>query len=160
MARIQLQFPEDQFYYSTHLTVRVTDINGANHLGNDSMVSMISEAHARFLFDVGIEGLMCARRPHSYPAGDGWADGASNNNCFVEGAQLKVSTNRTKICLRRSTAPLQVRVCGIRRVGRAEIGTRGLPRTPVSAIREIGRTCVRFATVDTCYLPHVYPRLW
>ena len=48
MARIQLQFPEDQFYYSTHLTVRVTDINGANHLANDSMISMISEARARF----------------------------------------------------------------------------------------------------------------
>ena len=57
MARIQLQFPEDQFYYSTHLTVRVTDINGANHLGNDAMVSMISEARARFLFDVGIEDM-------------------------------------------------------------------------------------------------------
>jgi acyl-CoA thioesterase FadM len=55
MARIQLEFPEEQFYYSTHLTVRVTDINAANHLGNDSMISMISEARARFLFDAGIE---------------------------------------------------------------------------------------------------------
>ena len=55
MARLKLDFPEDQFYYSTTLTVRVTDINGANHLGNDSMISMISEARARFLFDFGIE---------------------------------------------------------------------------------------------------------
>lgn len=55
MARLTLDFPEDQYYYSTHLTVRVTDINGANHLGNDSMISMISEARARFLFDFGIE---------------------------------------------------------------------------------------------------------
>jgi acyl-CoA thioesterase FadM len=55
MARLKLDFPEDQYYYSTHLTVRVTDINGANHLGNDSMISMISEARARFLFDFGIE---------------------------------------------------------------------------------------------------------
>ncbi|WP_151638275.1 thioesterase family protein [Noviherbaspirillum aerium] len=55
MARLKLEFPEDQYYYSTHLTVRVTDINGANHLGNDSMISMISEARARFLFDFGIE---------------------------------------------------------------------------------------------------------
>ncbi|BCD87654.1 hypothetical protein PSm6_40610 [Pseudomonas solani] len=54
MARLTLNFPEDQFCYSTHLTVRVTDINGANHLGNDSMISMISEARARFLFDFGI----------------------------------------------------------------------------------------------------------
>jgi acyl-CoA thioesterase FadM len=54
MARLQLNFPEDQFYYSTPLTVRVTDINAANHLGNDSMISMISEARARFLFEFGI----------------------------------------------------------------------------------------------------------
>jgi acyl-CoA thioesterase FadM len=55
MARIKLQFPDDKFCYSTELTVRITDINGANHLGNDSMISMISEARARFLFDFGVE---------------------------------------------------------------------------------------------------------
>jgi hypothetical protein len=27
MARLQLIFPEDQFYYTTLMTVRVTDIN-------------------------------------------------------------------------------------------------------------------------------------
>lgn len=55
MARIFLEFPADRFCYSTQLTVRVTDINGANHLGNDSMISMISEARARFLYDYGVE---------------------------------------------------------------------------------------------------------
>ncbi|NEX63907.1 thioesterase family protein [Noviherbaspirillum galbum] len=54
MARLTLEFPEDQFHYSTTLTVRVTDINAANHLGNDSMISMISEARARFLWEFGI----------------------------------------------------------------------------------------------------------
>lgn len=54
MARLQLHFPEDQYCYSTQLTVRVTDINGANHLGNDSMISMISEARARFLYEFGV----------------------------------------------------------------------------------------------------------
>lgn len=54
MARLQLDFPEDQYYYSTQMTVRVTDINGANHLGNDSMISMISEARARFLYEFGV----------------------------------------------------------------------------------------------------------
>ncbi len=34
--------------------MRVTGINGANHPGNDSMTSMISEARARFLYDYGI----------------------------------------------------------------------------------------------------------
>jgi acyl-CoA thioesterase FadM len=54
MARLHLEFPEEQYYYSTPLTVRVTDINGANHLGNDSMISMISEARARFLYEFGV----------------------------------------------------------------------------------------------------------
>jgi acyl-CoA thioesterase FadM len=54
MARLSLQFPADQYCYSVNLAVRITDINGANHLGNDSMISMISEARARFLFDFGI----------------------------------------------------------------------------------------------------------
>lgn len=55
MARLKLEFPEDQFCFSTQLTVRVTDINAANHLGNDSMISMISEARARFLFEFGVQ---------------------------------------------------------------------------------------------------------
>jgi acyl-CoA thioesterase FadM len=54
MARLQLTFPEHQYCYTTTLTVRVTDINAANHLGNDSMISMISEARARFLFEYGV----------------------------------------------------------------------------------------------------------
>jgi len=54
MARLQLNFPEDQYYYSTQLTVRVTDINAANHLSNEAMIAMISEARARFLFEFGV----------------------------------------------------------------------------------------------------------
>lgn len=53
MARLKLDLPLHQLCYSTHLTVRVTDINSANHLANDSMISMISEARARFLFEHG-----------------------------------------------------------------------------------------------------------
>ena len=48
MARLKLQFPEDQYCYSTLLDVRVSDINNGNHLANDSMISMLSEARARF----------------------------------------------------------------------------------------------------------------
>ncbi|WP_317205871.1 thioesterase family protein [Janthinobacterium sp.] len=54
MARLILHFPEDQYCYSSQLTVRTTDINAANHLGNDSMISMISEARARFLYEFGV----------------------------------------------------------------------------------------------------------
>ncbi|MYN29363.1 MULTISPECIES: thioesterase family protein [Duganella] len=55
MARLKLDFPDHLFLFSTQLTVRATDINGANHLGNDSMISMISEARARFLFEYGVQ---------------------------------------------------------------------------------------------------------
>ncbi len=55
MARLQLDFPENQFYFTTQLTVRITDINSGRHLANDSMISMISEARARFLYQFGIE---------------------------------------------------------------------------------------------------------
>jgi len=55
MARLSLAFPEHQYCFSTQLTVRVTDINAGNHLGNDSMISMLSEARARFLYEVGVD---------------------------------------------------------------------------------------------------------
>ena len=54
MARLTLDFPEALFTYKTQLTVRITDINSGNHLANDSMISMISEARARFLFENGM----------------------------------------------------------------------------------------------------------
>lgn len=54
MARIVLDFPDSAFCFKTELTVRITDINAANHLSNDAMISMISEARARFLFHFGI----------------------------------------------------------------------------------------------------------
>lgn len=50
MARLVLQFPEDVYCYATTVTVRNTDINSANHLSNDAM---ISEARSRFLFEYG-----------------------------------------------------------------------------------------------------------
>ncbi|UVE19457.1 thioesterase family protein [Pseudomonas sp. LS44] len=54
MARLTLEFPEHLFYYHTMMSVRTTDINGGGHLGNDNMISMISEARARFLYEARI----------------------------------------------------------------------------------------------------------
>lgn len=54
MARIELSFPGDVFCFETRMRVRITDINGANHLGNDALVSMLSEARAQFLVSYGI----------------------------------------------------------------------------------------------------------
>lgn len=60
MARLHLEFPGNPFFYATSLTVRVTDVNAANHLANDSMISMISEARARMLYEYGVseEGII------------------------------------------------------------------------------------------------------
>jgi acyl-CoA thioesterase FadM len=54
VARITLEIPSDQLFYKTHQTVRSTDINGSGHLGNQAMISMISEARTRFMFYYGI----------------------------------------------------------------------------------------------------------
>ncbi|WP_323750443.1 thioesterase family protein [Marinobacter sp.] len=54
MARIKLDFPDDAFSFETRIPVRISDINGANHLGNDALISMLSEARAQFLVDSGI----------------------------------------------------------------------------------------------------------
>jgi len=55
VARIKLEFPDNAFSFETRLPVRITDINGANHLGNDALISMLSEARAQFLVEHGIE---------------------------------------------------------------------------------------------------------
>lgn len=55
MARIKLAFPDDVFCFETKMPVRITDINGANHLGNDALISMLSEARAQFLVSYGLQ---------------------------------------------------------------------------------------------------------
>jgi len=55
VARIKLEFPDNTFCFETRMPVRITDINGANHLGNDALISMLSEARAQFLVEYGVE---------------------------------------------------------------------------------------------------------
>lgn len=56
MARIKLDLPE-AFPYRTTLTVRVTDLNYGNHLGNDALLGMVHEARVRFLAAMGYSEL-------------------------------------------------------------------------------------------------------
>lgn len=61
MARIKLDLPEN-YLFNTLLEVRISDINYANHLSNDSVLSFIHEARVRFLRNYGytelnVEGL-------------------------------------------------------------------------------------------------------
>jgi acyl-CoA thioester hydrolase len=54
MARIELNLP-DEFLFSTELSVRVTDVNYGNHLGNDSILSLIHEARLQFYRTLGFK---------------------------------------------------------------------------------------------------------
>lgn len=54
MARVSVDFPES-YQFSTVLSVRVGDINGANHLGHDRLISLLHEARVRFFQAMGFE---------------------------------------------------------------------------------------------------------
>ena len=49
MARVKIEFPNKFFEASFSIPVRITDINYGNHVGNDSLVSIIQEARMLFL---------------------------------------------------------------------------------------------------------------
>jgi len=53
MARIKLELPS-RFAFETALTVRVTDLNYGNHLGNDALLGLLHEARTRFLASLGL----------------------------------------------------------------------------------------------------------
>jgi len=52
MARIKISLP-DNMPYKTEIPVRITDLNYAGHLGNDSMLTILHEARERFLISLG-----------------------------------------------------------------------------------------------------------
>lgn len=56
MARVELEFPQESFY--THRqAVRITDINYGQHLGHDTLVSLLHEARCAWLASAGISEL-------------------------------------------------------------------------------------------------------
>jgi acyl-CoA thioesterase FadM len=61
MARIRITIPENQIA-TVNIPVRITDINYGNHLGNDSLVSILHEARVQWLVsnkysELDIEGV-------------------------------------------------------------------------------------------------------
>ena len=55
MARLEIKMI-DSFLFETELTIRTTDINLANHVGNDTFVSLMQEARTRFFVSLGYSG--------------------------------------------------------------------------------------------------------
>ena len=56
MSRVKIEMP-DHFLFSTEIEIRINDINYANHLGNDSLLSLVQEARVRFLASLGYNEL-------------------------------------------------------------------------------------------------------
>ena len=54
MARIEIKLP-DEFLFTTELSVRVSDLNYGNHVGNDSILSLIHEARLQFYRTLGFK---------------------------------------------------------------------------------------------------------
>ncbi len=52
MARIKIDLPEN-FSFTTTIPVRITDINYGDHVGNDTILSIIHEARMQFLKSYG-----------------------------------------------------------------------------------------------------------
>lgn len=52
MNRIKLSIP-DTFLFSTSIHIRVTDLNYGNHVGNDTVLSILQEARQQFLASKG-----------------------------------------------------------------------------------------------------------
>lgn len=52
MPRVQLDFPSD-FKFSCELTVRASDLNYGNHVGNDSILTIMQEARILFYQSLG-----------------------------------------------------------------------------------------------------------
>lgn len=48
MARVKLDIPEKKIF-TTNISVRITDINYGNHVGNDALVSIVHEARMQWL---------------------------------------------------------------------------------------------------------------
>ena len=56
MARIKIDLP-GKFSFSTNIPIRITDINFGGHVGNDTILSIIHEARAKFFQHLGYDEL-------------------------------------------------------------------------------------------------------
>lgn len=59
MSRIRILLPE-KFTFSTIIPIRITDINYGGHVGNDTILSILHEARARFFIHHGYSELNLA----------------------------------------------------------------------------------------------------
>jgi acyl-CoA thioester hydrolase len=66
MPRIQIDLPE-HFAFSTEITLYLSHMNYAGHLDNALLLSVVSEARARFFMSLGYTELMSRDSASSSP---------------------------------------------------------------------------------------------
>ncbi len=54
MPRVQIELPE-VFTFSTELVLRLSDINYAGHMGNDTLMTLVQEAREHFFASHGLK---------------------------------------------------------------------------------------------------------
>lgn len=57
MARVKIKFPTNKPLHTCSIAVRISDINYGNHLGNDSVLSIIHEVRMQWLAGHGFTEL-------------------------------------------------------------------------------------------------------
>ena len=57
MARVELTLP-DKFIFATQLSVRASDLNYGNHVGNDRILTLMQEARVLFYQSLGFKNEM------------------------------------------------------------------------------------------------------
>lgn len=57
MSRVTLEIPTEVLSYTTHLRVRLSDLNPANHMGNDALVRAFSDVRTEFWAACGVPEL-------------------------------------------------------------------------------------------------------
>jgi len=56
MARVKIELPE-KFSFETIIPIRITDLNYGNHVGNDTILSVLHEARVQYLKHCKLEEL-------------------------------------------------------------------------------------------------------
>ena len=57
MARVEIKLPE-KTDFSFEVEVRMSDVNAGAHLGNHNLVSILNEAHLKFMKHIGFPDLL------------------------------------------------------------------------------------------------------
>jgi acyl-CoA thioester hydrolase len=56
MARVKIELPE-KFSFQTEIPIRITDLNYGNHVGNDTILSILHEARVQYFQKFGLAEL-------------------------------------------------------------------------------------------------------